>query len=465
MIAYGKTVATAAGFILGGPVGGVLAYGAAIAAEKIMEPDEEEFIITNGMLAYLFACLGKVAVADGEISEDEEYNLDEILEDYNFDEEAIKLAYHYFDNSIEDSERTIEFYAKKYHEEVKGNYYYLVWLINHLVVLAYADGVLCGSEERIIRQAIKTFKLPDAFYEQTLINAKIKDCLRQNQCRGFGSGFFITSNGYIITNEHVVEDAKHVLIRSADGIFKAEIIKLDKEEDLCLLKIDCVDHPFVSFNSTPASIAQDVFTLGFPDPEELGYSIKLTKGCVSATCGESDDSRFLQIDAPIHPGNSGGPLFCQKSGNLLGVNTAGIDKFQNVNYAIKAERLNHFIEDHPVVLNNIDVSQNGDRIDSNDIYKHAEQCVVQVFPCETDGLAWLKDISFDVKKEALDGSNTHSRSESIIWVTRGGQKYGPYSMDQVSQYIQSGKLSNNDLSWKRGMKEWTNLEQLLAGEI
>lgn len=112
MIAYGKTVATAAGFIFGGPVGGVLAYGAAIAAEKAMELDEDEIIITDGMLAYLFACLGKVAVADGEISKDEEYNLSEILEGYNFDEEAKKLAYRYFDNSIEDSERTIEFYAK-----------------------------------------------------------------------------------------------------------------------------------------------------------------------------------------------------------------------------------------------------------------------------------------------------------------------------------------------------------------
>ena len=101
MIAYGKMVATAAGFIFGGPVGGVLAYGAAIAAEKIMEPDEEEFIITDGMLAYLFACLGKVAVADGELCEDEKYNLKEILECNDFDEEAKDLAYHYFDYSGE----------------------------------------------------------------------------------------------------------------------------------------------------------------------------------------------------------------------------------------------------------------------------------------------------------------------------------------------------------------------------
>ncbi len=138
-----------------------------------------------------------------------------------------------------------------------------------------------------------------------------------------GSGFFISGDGYLITNNHVVEHATSVEIMTTDGKrYKAKVAGTDPKTDLALLKVDgSSDFPFVRL----ASSSPPHRRLGRPRwviPSASAATV--TAGIVSANgrdigSGPYDD--FIQIDAPINKGNSGGPTFNQK-GEVVGVNTA-----------------------------------------------------------------------------------------------------------------------------------------------
>jgi serine protease Do len=138
-----------------------------------------------------------------------------------------------------------------------------------------------------------------------------------------GSGFIIDSEGHIVTNKHVVGDASKVEVTLQDGDkYPAKIIGTDARTDLAVLKIDAGKPlPYVSFgDSTAAQIGDWVVAVG--NPFGLGGSV--TTGIISARgrdihTGQFDD--FLQIDAPINRGNSGGPTF-NLSGQVIGINTA-----------------------------------------------------------------------------------------------------------------------------------------------
>jgi serine protease Do len=138
---------------------------------------------------------------------------------------------------------------------------------------------------------------------------------------GQGSGFFITADGYAVTNNHVVDKAKAVEITTDDGkAYNAKVIGTDPRTDLALIKVDGrSDCPYVKFGTTPR-IGDWVVAVGNP----FGLGGTVTAGIVSARgrdigSGPYDD--FIQIDAPVNKGNSGGPTF-DMEGNVVGVNTA-----------------------------------------------------------------------------------------------------------------------------------------------
>ena len=138
---------------------------------------------------------------------------------------------------------------------------------------------------------------------------------------GQGSGFFITADGYAVTNNHVVQNAENVQVTTDDGkSFSAKVIGTDPKTDLALIKIDGNDFPFVKLADTPPRIGDWVLAVGNP----FGLGGTVTAGIVSARgrdigAGPYDD--FIQIDAPVNKGNSGGPTF-DVDGNVIGVNTA-----------------------------------------------------------------------------------------------------------------------------------------------
>ena len=136
-----------------------------------------------------------------------------------------------------------------------------------------------------------------------------------------GSGFFISADGYAVTNNHVVDHAKTVQIVTDDGrIMPAKVIGTDPKTDLALIKVEGSDFPFVHFADRDPRIGDWVIAVGNP----FGLGGTVTAGVVSARgrdigAGPYDD--FIQIDAPVNKGNSGGPTF-DVNGNVIGVNTA-----------------------------------------------------------------------------------------------------------------------------------------------
>ncbi len=137
-----------------------------------------------------------------------------------------------------------------------------------------------------------------------------------------GSGFFISADGYIVTNNHVVQNAKTVTVTMDDGkILDARVVGTDPKSDLALLKVNQAgDYPFVSFAKSTPRIGDWVVAIGNP----YGLGGTATAGIVSAEgrdIGDGPYDRFLQIDAPINKGNSGGPAF-NEQGQVVGVNTA-----------------------------------------------------------------------------------------------------------------------------------------------
>jgi serine protease Do len=137
-----------------------------------------------------------------------------------------------------------------------------------------------------------------------------------------GSGFIITEDGYVVTNNHVVDNADEVELTLDDGsTYEAEVVGTDERTDLALLKIKADrEFPYVAFTGTDIEIGDWVVAVG--NPFGLGGSV--TTGIVSARgrdigAGPYDD--FIQIDAPINKGNSGGPAF-NLEGQVVGVNTA-----------------------------------------------------------------------------------------------------------------------------------------------
>src|SRR5262249_37835490 len=139
---------------------------------------------------------------------------------------------------------------------------------------------------------------------------------------GQGSGFFISADGYAVTNNHVVDKADVVEVTTDDGkTYTAKVIGNDPKTDIALIKIEGhSDFPYVNFATTAPRIGDWVLAVGNP----FGLGGTVTAGIVSARgrdigAGPYDD--FIQIDAPVNKGNSGGPTF-DVDGNVIGVNTA-----------------------------------------------------------------------------------------------------------------------------------------------
>jgi serine protease Do len=138
---------------------------------------------------------------------------------------------------------------------------------------------------------------------------------------GHGSGFFIGKSGYLLTNEHVVREAKFVKIKLVTGReILGDVIRTDARRDVALIKAEDVEIAGLPTNSNELSIGSDVYAVGTPLDKKLSTTI--TKGIISAYRSE-DGMSFIQSDVQILPGNSGGPLL-DSFGNVAGIAVKGI---------------------------------------------------------------------------------------------------------------------------------------------
>ena len=153
--------------------------------------------------------------------------------------------------------------------------------------------------------------------------------------QGMGTGFIISADGYILTNNHVVSGADAIMVKLADGReLKAELKGTDDKLDVALLKIaDKQPFPFAELgNSDALEVGEWVMAIGNP----FGLAHTVTAGIVSAkgrVIGSGPYDDYIQTDASINPGNSGGPLF-NGAGRVIGINTAIIANGQGIGFAI-----------------------------------------------------------------------------------------------------------------------------------
>lgn len=158
-----------------------------------------------------------------------------------------------------------------------------------------------------------------------------------------GTGFALSTNGYILTNLHVVEGADSVYVQDRQGNqYRVKIDKKDTQYDLAILKI--IDESFwlpslpYKLKQNGVGIGEDVYTLGFPKDEAV-----YAKGYVSSKTGYSgSDSTQYQVSIDVNPGNSGGPLLDQ-NGNIIGVITAKLNQVDGATFAVKSKYIQEIV--------------------------------------------------------------------------------------------------------------------------
>ena len=208
----------------------------------------------------------------------------------------------------------------------------------------------------------------------------------QTRPESSGTGFFITEDGYLITNQHVAGSGAQVRLVTEAGLISAKVVKVDAANDLALLRVEGKFMPLPVVSSRTVKMGSTVTTVGFPNIGLQGFAPKLAKGEIAALSGLQDDPRYFQISVPVQPGNSGGALVDER-GNVVGVVAAKLNVAaavatsgalpENVNYAVKSSFLLGFLESVPEVAAKLKEPNTKDRT-FEDVVKSAEQAAVLV---------------------------------------------------------------------------------------
>jgi serine protease Do len=182
---------------------------------------------------------------------------------------------------------------------------------------------------------------------------------KPRQTSSSGTGFFVSRDGHLLTNAHVVSDCAVIEVNGPNGLVRARLVAKDSSNDLALLKTEITPLKVAAVR-TGVRLGEAVAVFGYPLSGMLSTSGNFTLGNITALTGLSDDSRYFQISAPVQPGNSGGPLV-DANGNLIGVVTAKLNALkvmvatngdipQNVNFAIKGSAASIFLESNGVAF-------------------------------------------------------------------------------------------------------------------
>lgn len=177
-----------------------------------------------------------------------------------------------------------------------------------------------------------------------------------------GTGFVVSKDGWLLTNAHVAKSCKTVLVGDLGAASK---VVVDEDHDLALVKVDAaVGQPLPIVVNKPR-LGEDILALGFPLRSILADSLNVTRGNISSLMGLMNDANYLQISAPVQPGNSGGPLV-DLAGRVVGVVTAKLNAVavadltgdipQSINFAIRPDAATRFLEEHDVAFETADAT-------------------------------------------------------------------------------------------------------------
>tara|TARA_A100001015_G_scaffold60578_1_gene66786 strand:- start:118 stop:1800 length:1683 start_codon:yes stop_codon:yes gene_type:complete len=205
---------------------------------------------------------------------------------------------------------------------------------------------------------------------------------------GSGTGFFVSSSGHAVSNEHVVGICRKVATKIDGEKVFFNILKTDQVNDLGLIKGDYTSPNFLSIKSDGAEFGEDIVAFGYPLRGILSSSVKLTRGIVSSLSGLNDNYSEIQIDAAIQPGNSGGPVL-NMEGQVVGVASSGLNKLamieeaeyipENVNFAVAAPTLHNFLKSNGVNTKNKPLKINN----TKELAKIGRPATIQLFCLNT----------------------------------------------------------------------------------
>jgi len=290
---------------------------------------------------------------------------------------------------------------------------------------------------------IRQYRDPfSSFFDDPFFRQFFGDRGNYNQkVKGLGSGFIISPDGYILTNDHVAGNATKITVTLTDGrLFDAKIIGTDNASDICLLKIDGDDLPFVTLgNSDDIIIGEWVIALGNPfGLFELNDKPTVTVGVISATGMNLDaiNDRYylnmIQTDASINGGNSGGPLV-NSLGEVIGMNTLIFTSGNNsgsigLGFAIPVNKIKRIIEelkDNGSIDRNFEIGMRIQTIDEGIAkYYHLKSTkgviVTKIYPntpAERGGIE-VGDIIVEVESFKINNENTMF---SVFHEFRAGQ--------------------------------------------
>ena len=171
--------------------------------------------------------------------------------------------------------------------------------------------------------------------------------------RSAGTAFAVNEQGYLITSNHIIQNADDIVIFSSEGStgWRGKVVKVNKKFDLALIKIDTAtkSNPIATWNTVPNGL--EIFAFGFPNPSIQGRELKITSGLVNSLEGLTNKAGVFQFSAPIQRGNSGGPVV-GSDGTVIGLISGKLEgrsdkkeseTLQNVNFAVRSEELVKFL--------------------------------------------------------------------------------------------------------------------------
>jgi S1-C subfamily serine protease len=277
---------------------------------------------------------------------------------------------------------TISFKAR-----LTGNYSYINKNSDDRTIREYDAGRPCSRDE--IPDSVLSGK--KAFDFLTSDGAPSKNLIaslpESDDLKSSGSGFFITDDGYLVSNNHVVKGATKVRLITSGGTLDATVVQVDVANDLALLKVSGKFLPWPIAESRTVHLGVTVATVGFPEIVSQGFAPKLAKGEIASLSGIQDDPGYFQISVPVQHGNSGGALV-DEHGNVVGVVSAKLgmaigraqssDELpENVNYAVKSSLLLNFLESVPGISAKLKQPTTADR-KFEDVVKSAQDAAVLI---------------------------------------------------------------------------------------
>ena len=216
-----------------------------------------------------------------------------------------------------------------------------------------------AEEKRKIEEEKR--KIAEAKKKQEEEDQKRKEANAKLYVIGSGTGFFVSSEGHVVSNDHVVGICRKVATKIEGKIINFNVINTDEVNDLGLIKGDYKSKNFLNIKSEGAEFGEDIVAFGYPLSDALSTSVKLTRGIVSSLSGPGNNYSEIQIDAAIQPGNSGGPVL-NMEGQVVGVASSGLNKLymlesseyipENVNFAVAATTLSNFLKANGVTISN-----------------------------------------------------------------------------------------------------------------